>query len=121
LLVALIRLWGLPGAAWATLVRFAVETVVLFVLAIRDLHTSSAALLKLGTACVIAAASFVPAWLIESLAARIMYAAVVLPVLLGGMWLYLSTATERSAIRNIILRRSFTVAESAESAAGASS
>jgi hypothetical protein len=113
-------LWGHPGAAWATLVRLALETIVLFVLATRDLHTSSAALIKLGMACVIAAASFVPAWLIESLAARIMYATVVLPVLLGGMWLYLSTATERSAIRNFITRRSFTVPDSAESTAGAS-
>jgi O-antigen/teichoic acid export membrane protein len=121
LLVAFIKLWGLPGAAWATLVRLGLEAIVLFVLAIRDLHTSSAALLKLGTACVIAVAGFVPAWMIEPLAMRIIYAAVLVPVLLGGVWLYLSTTAERSAIRNIILRRSLAMPESAETTVSASS
>lgn len=121
LLVMFIRMWGLEGAAWATLVRFGIEAVVLFMLSIRDLHTPSAQLLRLSIGCVIACMSFVPAWLMDSVAPRVVYAALVGPLFLAGVWFYLSTSPERSAIRNLLTRRSFTVSESVESTVGASS
>jgi O-antigen/teichoic acid export membrane protein len=121
LLVTFIRLWGLEGAAWATLVRLSVEACVLFVLAIRDLHVPSGALLKLAIMCVLAALSFIPAWRIASLTARAFYTLSITCALLASVWLFLSTAAERAAIRNILTRRSVTVPEPAESTVGVSS
>jgi O-antigen/teichoic acid export membrane protein len=121
LLVTFIRSWGLEGAAWATLVRLSLEACVLFVLAIRDLHVPSGALLKLAIMCVLAALSFIPAWRIGPLPARVIYTLSVTSALLASVWLFLSTAAERTAIRNILTRRSVTLPEPAESTVGVSS
>jgi hypothetical protein len=71
--------------------------------------------------CVLAALSFIPAWRIASLTARAFYTLSITCALLASVWLFLSTAAERAAIRNILTRRSVTVPEPAESTVGVSS
>lgn len=118
LLLVLVRGHGVNGAAWATLLRFSGEAVLLFVFAYRVLP--EAAMQRTLPLCLVACASFIPTWIMDGLLPRALFVAVAMPALLFAVWAFLSTASERAALKAMFTGRRTPLAPVAENTAGAS-